>query len=91
MRWFIRLLFTLLFIALFFFALNNADPVKLRLISSYPLEAPLVILLLVFTFFGMLLGMLAMVPRLLRYRKQINLIKAKNSSALSAADDTKLN
>ena len=57
-----------IFFALFAFALNNQDPVLLRLFGAQ-WEAPLVLLLLAALLLGVLLGMAVMLPPWLRARR----------------------
>lgn len=65
-----RVLAAILFIVFFGFALKNTQEVALQFFMGYELRGPLVLLLLGFFACGAALGVLAMVPTFLRYRKE---------------------
>jgi len=58
-----------IFFVLFAFALNNQDPVTLRLFFGASWQAPLVLVLLLVLVLGVFLGVIVMVPLWLRARK----------------------
>lgn len=66
--WLIRIVVFVLFLA---FAIENTEPVIINLFLGYYLEAPLVLFLLGALFIGLLLGMLMLVPNLLRKRREL--------------------
>lgn len=66
--WIIRIVVFVLFLA---FAIENTEPAVINLFLGYTLEAPLVLLLLGALLFGVLLGMLMLVPNLLRKRREL--------------------
>ena len=68
MKYLLWLLKAAIFFALFAFALNNQDPVLLRLFGAQ-WEAPLVLLLLAALVLGVFLGMAVMLPLWLRARR----------------------
>ncbi|WP_442763905.1 lipopolysaccharide assembly protein LapA domain-containing protein [Malikia spinosa] len=68
MKYLLWLLKAAIFFALFAFALNNQDPVLLRLFGAQ-WEAPLVLLLLAALVVGVFLGMAVMLPLWLRARR----------------------
>ncbi len=68
MKYLLWLLKAAIFFALFAFALNNQDPVLLRLFGAQ-WEAPLVLLLLAAMVLGVFLGMAVMLPLWLRARR----------------------
>ena len=68
MKYLLWLLKAAIFFALFAFALNNQDPVLLRLFGAQ-WEAPLVLLLLAALVVGVFLGMAVMLPLSLRARR----------------------
>jgi putative membrane protein len=67
-----RIIWGIVFIAFFGFALKNDQIVTLQFFLGYEQSAPLVILLLVFFLSGAILGILAMVPMMFRHRKDIS-------------------
>lgn len=68
MKYLLWLLKAAIFFALFAFALNNQDPVLLRLFGAQ-WQAPLVLLLLAALVLGVFLGMAVMLPLWLRARR----------------------
>ena len=81
MKYLLWLLKAAIFFALFAFALNNQDPVLLRLFGAH-WEAPLVLLLLAALVVGVFLGMAVMLPLWLRARRAA---KAASDSASGLA------
>ena len=65
--WLIRILVFLLFLG---FALENTEPVMINFFLGYYLEAPLVAVLLGMLLLGCLVGVLLMLPGLLRVRRE---------------------
>ena len=61
----------LIVIVLVWFALKNSDPVKLRGFLDQSWELPLVFVLLVVFVAGVLIGILAWVPTVVRQRREI--------------------
>lgn len=66
--WLIRIVVFVLFLA---FAIENTEPVMINLFLGYYLEAPLVLFLLGTLLIGVLLGLLMLVPNLLRKRREL--------------------
>lgn len=66
--WLIRIVVFVLFLA---FAIENTEPVIINLFLGYYLEAPLVLFLLGALLIGVLLGLLLLVPNLLRKRREL--------------------
>ena len=66
--WLFRLAVFALFLA---FAIENTEPVVINLFLGYYLEAPLVLFLLGALFIGVFLGMLMLVPNLIRKRREL--------------------
>ncbi len=58
-----------IFFVLFAFALNNQDPITLRLFFGAQWQAPLVLVLLLVLLLGVVLGVIVMLPLWLRARK----------------------
>ena len=67
-----RIIAVLLFVLFFGFALKNTATATLELFYGYQLQMPLVLLLLAFFASGAVLGVLAMTPTVLRYRRELN-------------------
>ncbi|MEN9904629.1 MAG: hypothetical protein RLZZ555_1194 [Pseudomonadota bacterium] len=68
MKYLLWLLKAAIFFALFAFAINNQDPVLLRLFGAQ-WEAPLVLLLLAALVLGVFMGMAVMLPLWLKARR----------------------
>jgi len=69
LKYLMWLLNAAIFFVLFAFALNNQDPVTLRLFFGASWQAPLVLVLLLVLVLGVFLGVIVMVPLWLRARK----------------------
>lgn len=72
LTWAIRLV---IFGFLLVFALQNTDPVSLRLLPGYLWQAPLVIVLLLFFIGGVFVGVLSLLPTLYRQRREASRLK----------------
>jgi uncharacterized integral membrane protein len=66
--WIIRIV---VFVLLLAFAIENTEPVVINLFLGYYLEAPLVLFLLGVLLIGVFLGMLMLVPNLIRKRREL--------------------
>ncbi len=71
MKLLFRILGVLLFLTFFFFALKNTEEVALRFFLGHVWRAPLVLLLLGFFAGGAVLGVVAMMPTVLRQRREL--------------------
>ena len=71
-------------IILVWFALKNAQPVKIYGIGEQWWEAPLVVMLLVVFVGGVLIGLLAWVPTVVRQRREIARLKKTAETAPAA-------
>jgi lipopolysaccharide assembly protein A len=67
-----RIVAAILFIVFFGFALKNTQETALRFFFDYEIRGPLVLLLLSFFTGGAALGILAMIPTLFRYRRDLS-------------------
>ena len=72
-----------IFFVLFAFALNNQEPITLRLFFGAQWQAPLVLVLLLTLLLGVVLGVIVMLPLWLRARKA-------RSSTTDPAANTKM-
>lgn len=70
-----RIVAAVLFIIFFGFALKNTQEVALQFFLGYEIRGPLVLLLLGFFAAGAALGVLAMIPTVLRYRRDVSKYK----------------
>lgn len=77
----IGLVWLVLFILLFGFALNNTAPAELRFFAGAVWRAPLVVVLLVFFFGGVVFGFLAMLPIWFRQRLELRRLRKEAGSA----------
>jgi putative membrane protein len=69
MKFLSRIVGIVLFILFFGFALKNTQEVALHFFLGYEIRAPLVLMLLAFFAGGAILGVLAMTPTVVRYRR----------------------
>lgn len=69
MKFLTRIVGIILFILFFGFALKNTQEAALHFFLGYEIRAPLVLLLLGFFAGGAILGVLAMMPTVFRYRR----------------------
>jgi lipopolysaccharide assembly protein A len=83
-----RIVAAILFIIFFGFALKNTQEVALRFFFDYEMRGPLVLLLLAFFAGGSTLGVLAMIPTLFRYRRDLSRQK-KIVAAMEQENDAK--
>lgn len=67
-----RIVAALLFLVFFGFALKNTHEVTLRFFWGYEVLEPLALLLLAFFVAGASLGILAMLPTLIRHRRAVS-------------------
>lgn len=65
-----RIVAAILFVIFFGFALKNTQEAALQFFLGYEIRGPLVLLLLGFFTGGAALGVLAMTPTVLRYRRE---------------------
>jgi uncharacterized integral membrane protein len=72
LTWAIR---AIIFIFLVVFAIQNTDPVSLRLIPGAFWQAPLVIALLAFFVGGVVIGVLSLLGLIFRQRREISRLK----------------
>ena len=77
LSWLLR---ALLFLAIFFFALMNTDPVTLRFFLGQTWQTPMVVVLLLFFASGAALGVLACLSGLARQRREILRLKREQRS-----------
>jgi uncharacterized integral membrane protein len=70
--WAVRLAVFVLLVA---FAAKNVQPVTLRFYFDLAVQAPLVLVLFGFFAAGALFGIVALVPTLLRQRREVSLLK----------------
>jgi uncharacterized integral membrane protein len=71
MKLLVRVLSIALFIVFFDFALKNTDEVVLNLFWNAKASSPLILLLLGFLLLGLVMGVLAMTGTVLRYRREL--------------------
>ena len=69
------ILWLIVFVLLFGFALNNTAPAELRFFAQAVWRAPLVALLLVFFFAGVAFGFVAMLPAWFRQRLELRRLR----------------
>ncbi|MEZ0316656.1 MAG: lipopolysaccharide assembly LapA domain-containing protein [Methylophilaceae bacterium] len=66
---------TLFFILLLGFALKNVEPVALHYYLGYAWQAPLSLMLLITFFFGIVVGVVACLPSVIRQRRDLLALK----------------
>lgn len=84
LSWLLRLV---LFLLLFGFAIKNVDQVTLHYYLGYAWEAPLVVILLIFFFAGVLIGLFANLGVIFRHRREIAALKKDLRLKGHAPDD----
>ena len=77
LRWF-------LFLVFFLFALKNHELVSLRFYFDLEWKLPLVLLLFVFFLAGAVIGLLALLPRVMRQRREITAAMAQLKASRGA-------
>lgn len=82
-----RVLSIALFIVFFDFALKNTDEVVLNLFWNAKASAPLILLLLGFLLLGLVVGVLAMMSTLLRYRRELLTMQREAEQQKQSAAD----
>ena len=87
MKWIFRICAAILFVVFFVFALKNQQEVTLSFFPGGDIQGPLVILLLAFFAAGSALGVLAMMPTMFRYRREISRIKKLSGLLQKEHDD----
>jgi putative membrane protein len=70
-----RIVWAVLFIVFFGFALKNTQEAALRFFFDYEARGPLVLLLLAFFAAGAALGVLALMPAMFRHRRDLTKCK----------------
>ena len=68
----------LVFVALLFISLQNADPVTLRVFTLYTWQAPLVFVVLVAFASGVALGLLAAAIKIVRLKRQLARVRREH-------------
>lgn len=85
MRIFFWIVYISLFVAALAFALTNSEPVDVRLFPGATVwRAPLVVVILAALAVGVLIGLIASVPRFFRQRREISALR-KELKALGGA------
>lgn len=84
MKFLSRIVGVVLFILFFGFALKNTQEAALHFFLGYEVRAPLVLMLLAFFGGGAILGVLAMTPTVVRYRRTSEHQKNAASAAQAA-------
>ena len=69
------------------FTLKNSTPVAGQFFLGYQWQAPLVLVLLVFLFIGVALGILACLTYILSLRREITFLKADGRSGVAGGID----
>ena len=72
MKFVYRIIWAILFMVFFGFALKNTQEAVLKFFFDYEIHAPLVLLLLAFFVTGTALGILAIIPAMFRYRRDLS-------------------
>ena len=85
-RWIVA---SVIFIALLFISLQNADPVTLRFFTLYTWQAPLVFVVLIAFASGVALGLLAGAIKVVRLKRQVHRLR-REQRVKAAASPTHL-
>jgi lipopolysaccharide assembly protein A len=81
LRW---IIISVIFIALLFISLQNAEPVTVRLFTFYTWQAPLVFVVLIAFAAGVALGMLAAAVKVARLARQVSRLRRELRSEARA-------
>ena len=81
LRW---LLIAVVFIALLFISLQNADPVTLRLFTLWSWDAPLAFVILIAFATGVALGLLASAIKVVRLKRQLARLRREQQRTQAA-------
>jgi uncharacterized integral membrane protein len=79
--WIFRLLILL---AIVWFAVKNAQPITLHGYLDYQLQAPLVLVVLLFFIGGVIIGLLAALPTMFRQRRELGRFRKAQAAATKA-------
>ena len=82
LRWIVM---SVIFVALLFISLQNAEPVTLRVFSFYAWQAPLVFVVLIAFAAGVALGLLAGAVKVARLRRQVSRMRREHHVQAGAA------
>jgi uncharacterized integral membrane protein len=89
LKYLMWLLNAAIFFVLFAFALNNQEPITLRLFFGAQWQAPLVLVMLLTLLLGVVLGVIVMLPLWLRARK-VRTSKTDPSASTMMENDSTL-
>ena len=81
LRW---IFISVVFIALLFISLQNADPVTVRVFTFYSWQAPLVFVVLIAFAAGVALGLLAAALKVARLKRQLNRLRREQRTPPTA-------
>jgi lipopolysaccharide assembly protein A len=81
LRW---IVISLIFIALLFISLQNADPVTVRVFTFYSWQAPLVFVVLIAFAAGVALGLLSAAIKVARLKRQMNRLRREHRAEVLA-------
>jgi len=81
LRW---IIISIIFLALLFISLQNAEPVTVRLFTFYTWQAPLVFVVLIAFAAGVALGMLAAAVKVARLARQVSRLRREQRSEARA-------
>jgi uncharacterized integral membrane protein len=81
LRWIVM---SVIFVALLFISLQNAEPVTLRVFSFYTWQAPLVFVVLIAFAAGVALGLLAAAVKVARLKRQVSRMRREQRRLVTA-------
>ncbi|HET6801038.1 MAG TPA: LapA family protein [Casimicrobiaceae bacterium] len=81
LRW---ILISVVFLALLFISLQNADPVTVRVFTFYSWQAPLVFVVLIAFAAGVALGLLAAALKVARLKRQVSKLRREQRAQPTA-------
>ena len=84
LRWILK---AVIFFTLFAFALNNQHEVAAHFFRDNVWRAPLIVVVLIAFTGGLVVGVLAMVPRWWRQRNKVHKLKAQRANTSSTQQD----
>jgi putative membrane protein len=87
MRYVLLVLKIALFALMLTFAVKNTDPVSVRYFLGYEWHAPLIFVLLIVFCVGAVLGLLSVLGKILRQRREISALRRQLDRQLTAAPE----
>jgi uncharacterized integral membrane protein len=83
LAWLVKIVF---FLVVVYFALKNTAPVTVQLTKAVQFDVPLVVVILCCFLLGIVLGLMALAPRVFGLKRQVVALSRKASPSAAAAE-----